>query len=1775
MRFLLIGANSDDCASIIRELHQTFSHLQIEQITEASGFEQALERGDFHLAIADDHLGWSSGQVILRTINDRYPNKPVILLVDANQAATSAGAAHYLAKSPKQLARLPGMVQSILEQTQQYQWLADAEARYRRLFESVPVGLYRAAPDGQILNVNRALVQMMGYPDRESLLAVNISNLYVDPEDRLRWQALMEQEGRVHNFETRQCRHDGQIIWVQESAQAARDERGRVLYYEGQLEDITERKRAEAAEREQHELAEARAAELRAREQYLVVLNDITQAALETPDLKTTLQTLADRLGDVFEADGCLITLWDEARQATIPTAAFGPLREIYPTMRPKSGEATVTGAVLRAEQALVVEDVFNSPYFNPEINAVFRMHSILGLPLIAGESKLGAALIVFSRYHHFSPTEVKRGEQVAKQIALAIAKAQLLETEHEQRLLAETLREVTLAIASQMDRNAVLDEILHQAHRLVPFNTASIMLLEGDILRSARWHGYEDVGSEVFISNLVQRLSDLPLDTEIVRSRKPMIVSDTHQEPDWVAFEETAWIRSFLTVPICLGERVLGLLRLDGQTPGRFSARDAERLHPLANAAAIALENARLFEAEREQRLLAEALREVEVALSSTLDFETLLDHLLEQIARVVSCDAASILLIDEGQARIARMVGYEQFGPEAVEAMASLSFDIATTATLRQMYTTKQPLVIPNVAAFPEWVNVETGVSIGSWAGAPIIIHDQVIGFFSVDKIKPDSYGTGDTERLAAFAGQTAVLLENARLFETVTQRAAELEAIRQASLSLTSSLELEVVLEAIMKSMLRLLAGVDNVSIFLYQGDCLTSGVGLWADGHRGSPVSDPRPEGLHYTVAQQGAPIVVSDMHTHPLFSDIPPQKMGAIVGLPLKIGRRTVGVVSVFDPQPRDWRESELRVLRLLADQAAIAIENARLFEESQRRSQELSSLYDIALATGSILETETLLTRLYDPIQKLMALDIFGVFHYHPESEEYEIVLAIEAEQVVTDAVGMRVPLEDGGLTGWVMRTRQSLLIDDLHTTKLPIEPRHLTQPARAWLGVPLLAHERLIGAISVQSFQPYAFGEDDRRFLESLAAQAAIAIQNARLYAQVQRHAAELEERVNDRTYTLQVLYELSQQIGYSMSYDELFRLVLTHLLHVVPYEVAGVCLLTAEKCDLYLQPTGPLASTVQSDIEARVLTTMAGLSERPLHPEQLTIINLSGPETFGGDQPPLEALGAFFQVSLLLNGKILGLLFVSTKTEEQFTGDRIRFTYTVANQASQAIQRLRNLVAAEQQRLENLVAHLPEGVLLLNQEGRLLVSNPAGRQALTALNPISEGEVLTNLGDYSLETILARHADPLPLEIELDGFPQRVFEIKARPINTPEKQWVLALREVTQERQNELKLQMQERLATVGQLAAGIAHDFNNILTSIIGFAELVRLDPNLGPTSSHDLERIVQQGQRAAQLVRQILDFSRQSIAEKRHIDLVIFLKETFKLLERTIPENIHLSLEIDPDCRDCLVNADPTQMQQVLTNLALNAQDAMPTGGRLHFHLVEYTPSASKTNPCPEMVSGRWLALSIQDNGTGIPPKILPHIFEPFFTTKEVGKGTGLGLAQVYGIVKQHGGCIDVTSREGQGSTFTLYLPAAPAPQKAKSKTPQTELRRGNGELLLVVEDETEVLEVIQAMLTQLGYQVVTASNGQEALTVYNRQGDNIALVLTDITMPEMGGLVLAQMLQNQDPTLKVVAMTGYPREAKDFGLLAQGVVDWLPKPVNIEQLAQTMSRLLGE
>jgi two-component system cell cycle sensor histidine kinase/response regulator CckA len=400
-----------------------------------------------------------------------------------------------------------------------------------------------------------------------------------------------------------------------------------------------------------------------------------------------------------------------------------------------------------------------------------------------------------------------------------------------------------------------------------------------------------------------------------------------------------------------------------------------------------------------------------------------------------------------------------------------------------------------------------------------------------------------------------------------------------------------------------------------------------------------------------------------------------------------------------------------------------------------------------------------------------------------------------------------------------------------------------------------------------------------------------------------------------------------------------------------------------------------------------------------------------------------------------------------------------------------------------------------------------------------------------------------------------------------------TPAVRGALALAESrARARSLEAQLLQSQKMEAVGRLAGGVAHDFNNILTAIGGYADLLLADLPADDARRQDIDEIHRAARRAASLTQQLLAFSRRQIMQPKVVDLNALVADIDKMLRRLIGEDVLLSAVLAPNLGN--VRADPGQLEQVILNLAVNARDAMPSGGHLTIQTRNVELDQSYVAEHPAVTPGPYVLLSVSDTGTGMTDETKSHIFEPFFTTKPRGKGTGLGLATVYGIIQQTGGHIWAYSEVGRGTTMKVYLPRVDLPADSlPSASPEAEEDLRGSATVLLVEDETAVRAVTRQLLTRSGYTVVEAADGHMALALTAALDQPVDLLLTDVVMPGMSGRELAERLAAQRPGLRVLFMSGYADDAiVRHGMLEPGLA-YLEKPFRPEALLRKVRDVL--
>ena len=501
----------------------------------------------------------------------------------------------------------------------------------------------------------------------------------------------------------------------------------------------------------------------------------------------------------------------------------------------------------------------------------------------------------------------------------------------------------------------------------------------------------------------------------------------------------------------------------------------------------------------------------------------------------------------------------------------------------------------------------------------------------------------------------------------------------------------------------------------------------------------------------------------------------------------------------------------------------------------------------------------------------------------------------------------------------------------------------------------------------------------------------------------------------------------------------------------------------------------------------------------------------------------------------------------------------------------------------------------------LIKNSSDILVIINENGRQEYVS----SAAERITG---YSSEELVQKslsdiiHPDDMPIISkfwdEAAAHPERIVRLQYRHIHKT-RGWVhlealaqncfeessvrgivASVRDITERMQAEAdkeNLQSQllqaQKMEAIGALAGGVAHDFNNLLQAINGYTQLLLLKKNENEPDYQNLKAIQDAGFRASELVRQLLLFSRKEEMERKPLEIKYEIDQAVRMLERTIPKMIKIKTRMNG--RPWAIMADPIQIEQIILNLGANAADAMPDGGEL---LIETQNANLENDSAPAYLGispGRYVLVRVSDTGVGMDEETQAKIFEPFFTTKAFGKGTGLGLASVYGIIKNHGGHIKCYSEVGQGTSFNIYLPAVEQVDKKDPETAKPEPARGFGETILLVDDDRPVRETARLTLLEFGYSVVTASTGEEALGIYSSRLDEINLVILDLGMPGMGGRRCLKELLKINPEIKVILVSGYSEHGQAKKALDDGAVGYIGKPYHLTDLLSAVRNVLDQ
>ncbi len=518
------------------------------------------------------------------------------------------------------------------------------------------------------------------------------------------------------------------------------------------------------------------------------------------------------------------------------------------------------------------------------------------------------------------------------------------------------------------------------------------------------------------------------------------------------------------------------------------------------------------------------------------------------------------------------------------------------------------------------------------------------------------------------------------------------------------------------------------------------------------------------------------------------------------------------------------------------------------------------------------------------------------------------------------------------------------------------------------------------------------------------------------------------------------------------------------------------------------------------------------------------------------------------------------------------------VAYDVTAQRRAEIEVRRADTLrrVAAKTARLGGWMLDLPARTLWLSDDARALLEFEADASVtLEDFVGLVVAESRREIARAFEQCV--QHGESFDLEVELVTHPgsrcwTRITGEAERDAQGNISQVGGGVQDIGERRKLEQQFLRAQRMESIGTLAGGIAHDLNNVLTPILMSIELLR-EPLSAQEKHSTLDMLETSASRGAEMVGQVLSFARGVEGRRLQVPAHRLLADLQKLAGETFPRSIAIRTTVQPDLPP--IAGDPTQLHQVLLNLAVNARDAMPDGGSLHFHAERFMVDELAEAVTQELGPGEYVLLTVEDSGIGIPADQLERVFDPFFTTKELGKGTGLGLSTSLAIVRSHGGALRAYSEPGKGTTFRIYLPAANASHVAARDTEAVELPRGAGELVLVVDDEASVREITRQTLEAFGYRVLVASDGAEAVAVYATHTTEVALVLTDMMMPVMDGVTMIHVLRRMNPQLRIIAASGLVANSSVARASGAGVRHFLPKPYTAQTLLTLMRTVLSE
>jgi GAF domain-containing protein/ActR/RegA family two-component response regulator len=1234
-----------------------------------------------------------------------------------------------------------------------------------------------------------------------------------------------------------------------------------------------------------------------------------------------------------------------------------------------------------------------------------------------------------------------------------------------------------------------------------------------------------------------------------------------------------------------------------------------------------------------RQRRL--RALADINVALSQQLDLEPLLQQITLTLSSLTGARTVVFWMADPARGRLTRRAWAADVAVDSVDLPAELTFDQDVTGWIARE---GRALFIEDVTQDPRVMAMDWAIrhDLYAFAGVPVVASGELLGVLTLNLRREDLLGEDDEALLLSFASQAAVAVRNARLFAETEEKRQAAETLAGLSRSLAEALDTEVISQQISDSLSALLhtgtAGFFRVDPATgeVRAVALTGSFGTLKPGDLWFPAG----MGAAGLAVRERRLITTPDFLTDPriTFSDETRARMAvlpyrSVLTLPLMVKNEVVGVLSVGDRAGRIFSEADQRLARAFGDHAALTLAKARLYDEATRRRREAEALARLARALTESLDVTAVAERTVEHVNAVFSARSAVIRLRRRDGSLVALASSGMAREqlppghVLPPGVGISARAVAEGRAVWspdINAMPGVVVTEDLRR-------RNDGSQIAAALAVPLRTTSEIIGNLVVGDMTGREFTPAEAALLQTFADQAALALDNARLYSEATRRQHEAEE-----------LARMARALTGSLEVHEIGRRIVDSVRPLLHVQSAGFRL---------LQPDGSLAMLAHGQIDSvhapygHVMPAGYGVTGRVVADGHVYVTAdiTSDPTLRLTDEMRRRVEqtgnGAFAAVPLRVQGRPIGALSVADTTGRVFTEVEVALLQTFADQAALALDHSR-LYEQTRERLRHVesIREVIEQILVpFSLEERLnLIARKAAELfdadlALVGLRPESQDHLVIRAGYQLHEGELGQRLElgegALGLAAERRdgvlvndyatwaGRIQRPFTPRREPLRATiaypllvrgEAIGALSVAYIAKERQfksedldrlatlvapaalaiehsrlyDQLASRLRElqdtqaqlvqagKLSAVGQLVSGVAHELNNPLSVVIGYGQLLRGKP-LPADLKGPIEMIVSQGERMAKIVQSLLLFSRQRKPERAPVLVAAVIEQTVALrATRLRLSGIKVEFDQEPDLPPA--EGDIHQIQQVFLNLLLNAEHAILGSG---------VGDTIRVRAASRVADGkRWVEVEFGDNGPGIPGEVLPRIFEPFFTTKKVGEGTGLGLSVSYGIVQQHGGRLTVESEPGR-TVFLIELPAAvgaePVPSAGPAHQPGV---YGFGRRALVVDDEPGMVDLVTTLLKEAGWQVEVAATGRSALE--RVRAIRYDVIVSDIRMPDGSGEAFYRAAVQEQAALarRFVFITGDTANPSAWQFLEEVQAPILEKPFAAADLFRAIERL---